>query len=55
MTNQAKAEIMMATAIEFLATKHGVSEQTIVAALESKNEAIASQFAALITEAVMQA
>lgn len=51
-TNQ-KAEILITTAIEFLATKHAVSIATIIEAMKSKNEKIMRQFAELIAAGII--
>lgn len=53
MTTNQKAEILMTTAIEFLATKHGVSVATIIEAMKARNEKIMRQFAALIATGIM--
>lgn len=51
-TNQ-KAEILMTTAVEFLAAKHGVSVATIIEAMKAKNEKIMRQFVDLVAEGII--
>lgn len=53
MTTNQKAEILMTTAVEFLATKHGVSVATIIEAMKAQNEKIMRQFADLVAEGIM--
>lgn len=53
MTTSQKAEILMTSAVEFLATKHGVSVATVIEAMKAKNEKIMRQFAELIATGIM--
>lgn len=53
MTTSQKAEILMTSAIEFLATKHGVSVATIIEAMKAKNDKILRQFADLLATGIM--
>lgn len=47
------AHIAAQTAIEFLAAKHGVTCESITAAINAKNEKVCRQFADLITAAIV--
>ena len=53
MTTNQKAEILMTSAIEFLATKHSVSVGTIIEAMKAKNEKIMRQFAELVAAGII--
>ena len=49
------ANIAAQAAIEFLASKHGVTCEAITAAINAKNEKVCRQFVELITAAMMAA
>jgi len=48
MSNEKKAAIILDGALEFLATKHGVTRSEIVAAVNAKNVKICEQLATVI-------
>ena len=47
------ANIAAQAAIEFLASKHGVTCEAITAAINAKNEKVCTQFIDLITAAIV--
>lgn len=48
-----KANVAIETAIEFLASKHGVTRQAIAEAINAKHEKLCAQFIDLITAAIV--
>lgn len=52
MTTEAKAAVLLSTSVDFLATKHGVSAQEIVAKLAAKDAKIMGQWAELVSAAI---
>ena len=52
MNKQQHAELLMTTAVEFLAQKHNTTVATIIEAMKAKNEKIMRQFAELVAEGI---